>query len=704
MGVSGLLNQLGGWSSATHLSSFRGKTLAIDGSSWLFKGCFKVARALSTGQATIGYLDFVVQRVELLRGFGIAVIVVFDGMRSPMKASTSMERKARQEANNSQGRHFLDQAASAKRRGDDAAYATLSKKADECFGRGISVTDDMVTTCIAALKQRGVRVVVAPYEADPQLVQLVWDGAADAVVTEDSDLLVYGALASDAARRGAGPERPVRLLLKLEASGAATELRWRPGELGTGDQQQKMLKSLRFYDFDGGGALFLHACLLGGTDYSRSLRGVGIVTAAGVCARFRSIPEDRRLESLVRFFRRDAAQKSAARKKGGAPPPEPVPADYESDMRRAECAFLSHPVWVVDRATLASPAAPPAGLRALEERAAAFKFGRCLPFREALRTQTPDAVDLTGAEEAAEETAASAEAGAGGAAGGATEGATEPAASAASAAADAALAAEQRAEATAVESIAGRCIRDAKLIERIAGGGTLPDGHRRRPAPSIPLSHGTYSYCVAAPAAATAAVRAPRGALRLEQVWRAAQPAAEGALPRGGAGLEQMWRGTPPDARAVQRREARGETLEDREKRREERFNDLFSQVRRGGGSGGEGADGGGGGGGEGGWEEEPAESKRTAQSVNPFAKASAGGGAQQRQIERREGYGAFRNRFQNVAESFGRNSRPKQRRSGDASTLGGKAKGKRLKLTQPPPSTAPGGKRQALLQRMFSK
>ena len=534
MGVSGLLNQLGGWSSATHLSSFRGKTLAIDGSSWLFKGCFKVARALSTGQATIGYLDFVVQRVELLRGFGIAVIVVFDGMRSPMKASTSMERKARQEANNSQGRHFLDQAASAKRRGDDAAYETLSKKADECFGRGISVTDDMVTTCIAALKQRGVRVVVAPYEADPQLVQLVWDGAADAVVTEDSDLLVYGALASDAARRGAGPERPVRLLLKLEASGAATELRWRPGELGTGDQQQKMLKSLRFYDFDGGGALFLHACLLGGTDYSRSLRGVGIVTAAGVCARFRSIPEDRRLESLVRFFRRDAAQKSAARKKGGAPPPEPVPADYESDMRRAECAFLSHPVWVVDRATLASPAAPPAGLRALEERAAAFKFGRCLPFREALRTQTPDAVDLTGAEEAAEETAASAETGAGGAAGGATEGATEPAASAASAAADAALAAEQRAEATAVESIAGRCIRDAKLIERIAGGGTLPDGHRRRPAPSIPLSHGTYSYCVAAPAAATAAVRAPRGALRLEQVWRAAQPAAEGALPRGG--------------------------------------------------------------------------------------------------------------------------------------------------------------------------
>ena len=36
-----------------------------------------------------------------------------------------------------------------------------------------------------------VKVMFAPYEADSQLAKLCHDGIADAVVTEDSDLLVY---------------------------------------------------------------------------------------------------------------------------------------------------------------------------------------------------------------------------------------------------------------------------------------------------------------------------------------------------------------------------------------------------------------------------------------------------------------------------------------------------------------------------------
>ena len=41
--------------------------------------------------------------------------------------------------------------------------------------------------------QRGLAFVVAPYEADAQLAFLYREGIVDAVITEDSDLLPYGA-------------------------------------------------------------------------------------------------------------------------------------------------------------------------------------------------------------------------------------------------------------------------------------------------------------------------------------------------------------------------------------------------------------------------------------------------------------------------------------------------------------------------------
>ena len=40
--------------------------------------------------------------------------------------------------------------------------------------------------------QRGIPYIVAPYEADAQMAFLILNGYADFVITEDSDLLVYG--------------------------------------------------------------------------------------------------------------------------------------------------------------------------------------------------------------------------------------------------------------------------------------------------------------------------------------------------------------------------------------------------------------------------------------------------------------------------------------------------------------------------------
>ena len=49
----------------------------------------------------------------------------------------------------------------------------------------------MVANVITTLKAKKIAFVVAPYEADSQMVWLVKTGRASAIMTEDSDLLVY---------------------------------------------------------------------------------------------------------------------------------------------------------------------------------------------------------------------------------------------------------------------------------------------------------------------------------------------------------------------------------------------------------------------------------------------------------------------------------------------------------------------------------
>ena len=48
---------------------------------------------------------------------------------------------------------------------------------------------------ILALRQAGIKYMVAPYESDAQLALLSKEGLVDVVISEDSDLLVYGTIA-----------------------------------------------------------------------------------------------------------------------------------------------------------------------------------------------------------------------------------------------------------------------------------------------------------------------------------------------------------------------------------------------------------------------------------------------------------------------------------------------------------------------------
>lgn len=55
------------------------------------------------------------------------------------------------------------------------------------------VSPDVANRLICVLRERKIPFIVAPYEADAQLAYLSRNGFVDVVMTEDSDLLAYGA-------------------------------------------------------------------------------------------------------------------------------------------------------------------------------------------------------------------------------------------------------------------------------------------------------------------------------------------------------------------------------------------------------------------------------------------------------------------------------------------------------------------------------
>lgn len=60
------------------------------------------------------------------------------------------------------------------------------------FGESASVTPNMIEAFINLLQEKNIDYIVAPYEADAQLAYLSINDLVSCVLTEDSDLLVYG--------------------------------------------------------------------------------------------------------------------------------------------------------------------------------------------------------------------------------------------------------------------------------------------------------------------------------------------------------------------------------------------------------------------------------------------------------------------------------------------------------------------------------
>lgn len=179
MGIKGLLPVVKPILDPCHVKAFSGRRVGIDASSWLHKGAFSCALDLCRGIHTHKYIDYCLHLVRMLLHYRAIPVLVFDGAPLPMKASTNARRReSRSEARKA--------ATCALERGD-------RKVAIEMAQRAIEITHEMSRQLIKEVRKLNVEYVVAPYEADAQLAWMATNAVIDLVVTEDSDMIVYGA-------------------------------------------------------------------------------------------------------------------------------------------------------------------------------------------------------------------------------------------------------------------------------------------------------------------------------------------------------------------------------------------------------------------------------------------------------------------------------------------------------------------------------
>lgn len=221
----------------------------------------------------------------MLRHHGIRPYVVFDGDRLPSKARTEEDREVRRTEN-------LARAEALMREGRQSS-------AFEAYAKCLDITPEIAYQLIKTLQAEGVDYVVAPYEADAQLAYLERIGEIDAIVTEDSDLLVFGCR---------------KVLFKMDSNGDCIEI------------LQSRFTACKTLSFAGWTSdLFRQMAILSGCDYLPSISGMGLKNAHKLLQRYktvRKVLQAVRLEGKMR-----------------------IPADYQQQFEQAEKTFLHQRVW-----------------------------------------------------------------------------------------------------------------------------------------------------------------------------------------------------------------------------------------------------------------------------------------------------------------------------------------------------------------------
>lgn len=216
----------------------------------------------------------------MLLFFGVTPYLIFDGDDLPSKSGTESDRLQRRQDSKALGLEL-------QRKG-------RMQEAYQEFQKAVDVTPYMARQLIEELKKMNVQYVVAPYEADSQLVYLERQGIINGIISEDSDLLVFGAK---------------RLLSKLDQHGDCIEIN------RADFTACKEVSLIGWTDAD-----FRRMCILSGCDYLSNISKLGLKTA------YRCIRKYKNVERALRMLQFEGQYR--------------VPADYLQNFKQAELTFL----------------------------------------------------------------------------------------------------------------------------------------------------------------------------------------------------------------------------------------------------------------------------------------------------------------------------------------------------------------------------
>uniref|UniRef100_V5EJU3 Exonuclease n=1 Tax=Kalmanozyma brasiliensis (strain GHG001) TaxID=1365824 RepID=V5EJU3_KALBG len=285
MGIQGLLPLLKDIQKPVHVSSYAGKTLGVDAYVWLHRGAYGCAREIVLGDPTPRYIAHALSRIRMLQHFGVKPYLVFDGDKLPAKRGTEDDREQRRSDN-------LQKAKELEQEGK-------MQQARDVYGKCVDITPEMAYQLIKVLKDESVPYVVAPYEADAQLAYLEAEGIIDGVVTEDSDLLVFGCKT---------------VLFKLDQAGNAVEM------------LQERFWTNRAIALSGWTTVeFRQMAILSGCDYLPSIVGMGLKNAHRLLRRYKTV------DKVLQAVRLEGKMR--------------IPPTYSREFRKAELTFVHQRVF-----------------------------------------------------------------------------------------------------------------------------------------------------------------------------------------------------------------------------------------------------------------------------------------------------------------------------------------------------------------------
>jgi exonuclease-1 len=219
-------------------------------------------------------------RVRMLIHFGITPYIIFDGDNLPSKAGTEKERREKRK----EGRRL----------GLELLKVGKTSQAQQELQKAVDVTPDMARMFIEELKNNNIQYIVAPYEADSEMAYLERKGIIHGVLSEDSDLLVFGVKC---------------LITKLDKYGDCIEV------------NRNHFTACREVSLVGwSDADFRRMAILSGCDYLPGIGGLGLKTA------HRMLRKHKTVDRLVKAAQFDGKLK--------------VPAGFMAAFDQAEKTFL----------------------------------------------------------------------------------------------------------------------------------------------------------------------------------------------------------------------------------------------------------------------------------------------------------------------------------------------------------------------------